>query len=489
MSVTPRPKLTPRPTRVGLLEEAADRPLPLALHDFALPCRRFVVEHKIAEVGKVSVTAEFLLRLVKNLGSCTEEEAASFFGYSRREMSYVLNEVESEDFVERSNGRLTLTGTGNGLFSAGDDQPAIYEVEKKSVRVGFDLLSLAPQERSPLSLFEIKLPELPVQDAKRVSDATEHIPNSFRRFYSELAVRTDPATTPRRSLYSIDAVSAKERFSAIVRVQVNSTGLRPTVGEVDLTDWRPDFELADREAISMAAAKLVESLTVNARGDDGEAYDQLIELAPEFMKDFTRRDGLSVERFYRYAYASHGDVRSDRPTVPLLGSLFTLENARRFVDVIGYGLKRMQRPAQALFWVVPQVPLWGSCAVLPEILDRTVERLAAANADMMTKKRIETAALTAVRPEKWIGEAFSNVFASERRALPGGLELVLVPGAFVAAMVHAPIGAASGLAVPLGFTSFDPKVVARATDLLRRTGKMFHLTETLLEDLEPMTIG
>lgn len=486
MTLKPRILLTAKPVmaRAGLVDETADRPLILAVHDFKLPCRRFVVEHKIAEVGKVSVTAEFLLRLVKNVGSLSEEDAATFFGYNRREMSHVLAEVEEADFVDRSEGRLTLTGTGHGLFGAGQETPAIYEVEQKSIKVGFDLISLAPQDRMPLSIFEVKLPELPVYDARRVAEAADQVPASFRRFYGELAMRTDPTTTSRRSLYSIDSVVAKERFSATVRVHVVATGLKPTLGEADLTDWRPEFELADREAITVAAARMIEGLTIQSRSDDQEAYALLIEMASEFLKDFTRRDGLSIERFYRYAYASHGDVRSDRPTVPLVGSLFTPENARRLIEIVGQGLKRTLKPAQAMFWVVPQTPVWGSTSILSEILDRTVSRIDATNQDLLSRRPVVSCALTTGKPERWVAEAFERSFTSEGRAMPGALELFLVPGAFVAALVHAPVGAQTGLAVPLGFASFDEKVVGRAAQLLRRFSNHFSLGGTLTSQLE-----
>src|SRR3546814_661015 len=94
-----------RVPRDTLVDDSEDGPLILGILDLSLPCRRFVVEHKVAEVGKISVTAEFLLRFVKALGSCSEEDAQTFFGYSRREMAYVLAEVEEADYVDRSEAR------------------------------------------------------------------------------------------------------------------------------------------------------------------------------------------------------------------------------------------------------------------------------------------------------------------------------------------------------------------------------------------------
>src|SRR3546814_12796139 len=82
--------------------------------------------------------------------------------------------------------------------------------------------------------------------------------------------------------------------------------------------------------------------------------------------EWTRRDGLSVQRFYRHAFTARGDVRSDRQTTPIVGSLFTADNARRLLEVANYGLRRTKHPSPVLFWTIPQVPMWGSPSVMYE---------------------------------------------------------------------------------------------------------------------------
>lgn len=479
-----RAKLTVAPVREGLVDESEDGPLQLATLDLALPCRRFVIEHKVADVGKVSVTAEFLLRFVRAMGSCTEDAVQSFFGYSRREMAYVLHEVEDADYIHRLEGRITLTPTGLSLFRPGVEEPLIYEVERKTARVGFDLISLAPAEKKFLSYFERSLPELPLADVEQVSAATERVPSSFRRFFREFAPKIDPTSTVRRALYSIDGVAAEERFSTLVRVRLISSSLKPTLADIDLSEWKSDYELSDREAVGRAVAEMVERMTVARREDDGEAYQLLIRLAPEYLKEWTRRDGLSVQRFYRHAFVSHGDVRADRPTVPIIGSLFTMENARRLFEVASYGLRKTRHAAAAIYWVVPQVPLWGSTSIMAEAVEQFRERVIRTNEDIAVRQNVESIALTAQRPERWVKEAFTREHGSDSRVFPGGFEMLLVPGAFVAATVHAPIGQQSGLPVPLGFASFDPRVLARAGELLHANAAAFKLGDALRRNLD-----
>jgi hypothetical protein len=181
-------------------------------------------------------------------------------------------------------------------------------------------------------------------------------------------------------------------------------------------------------------------------------------------------------------------VRSDRPTTPILGSLFTPENARRLFDVVGYGTRRAKMPAEVLYWLVPQAPLWGSTNILREVLERAVPRIAAANEDLGRQSPITTSCLTTGKPEWWIEAAFDRSFPAEQKVWPAGFELLVVPGSFTAAMVHAPIGAQVGLPVPLGFVSFDPKVVGRACDLLARQAGPFGLGRVLTGMLQEAAV-
>jgi hypothetical protein len=128
-------------------DAAEDRPFELGIYDFLLPCRHFVVSHKVAELAGVSMTAEFLLRLLNSVEGMNERDIGSFFGFDERETGYVIREAEEAGHVTRKEGRLWLTIMGRGLFRDGSEEPQIYEVEKRTTTVGFDLLAIAPAQR------------------------------------------------------------------------------------------------------------------------------------------------------------------------------------------------------------------------------------------------------------------------------------------------------------------------------------------------------
>ena len=466
------------------VEDGSEHTITLGLYDVILPCRTFRIDHKAAEVGKVSITSEFLLRLLKSVGKMREEAVASYFGFDLREMEFVLNEVEAEDLVLRSDGWLSLTINGEGVFHSGSEEPEIYEVELRTGNYGFDLIAMAPQQKEHLSIFETRLPELAIVDTYRVSESTKSVASSFKRFYPELAPRRSSGKSGRRTLYSIDNVEPKERFSSVVRILVTANETKPAEGDTDLSEWRPEFEVTDREDIVTAAAKFTESLRGNRRADDSDAYAQLIRLAPDFFKPFTRNESLVVERFYRNAFTRVGDVRRNRQTIPILGSLFTPDNARRLIDMAGHGLRTLNDTPETIYWLPPQALCWGSTSTLPELVDHLKEALTNRNEENgLSVSRPQAIALCQGKPAQWTEKAFDHCNQLDRLQIPAGVEVLLVPGAFAAVLVHAVVGAQSGHAVPLGFVSCDLQIVNQVTALLRNVAPAFQLSELLSRDL------
>src|ERR1700731_490934 len=108
-----------------------------------------------------------------------------------------------------------------------------------------------------------------------------------------------------------DPVTSKNRFLSTVRTVVRAQASYPSSEESDLILWRPEHEQADRPEIVSAVASFVDGLKQSRSEGDAEAYNILLNLAPEFLKDFTRRDGLAVERYYRDAITRAGDVQAD----------------------------------------------------------------------------------------------------------------------------------------------------------------------------------
>jgi len=434
--------------------------VPVADIDALLPCRQFVVEHKVTTLGKVALTTEFLLRLLRASEGMLEEDVGAFFGFSHRELAFVLREVEQLGFVERSDGRAWITPQGLALFREGAANPEIFEVEKRRETHGFDLLSMAPQRWTSIGGFERRLPELKFVDPKYVSRGAQEVHQAFRQFFRELARDRDKGFN-RRSLYSVDRVTPGERFLSIVEVNVSVSNNHPSQAQTDLSAWRPDeAELEDRSEIRAAAANLVRAFEAPGNPDDTLAFESLVATAPDFLKEYTLRSGgLSVERYFREAAARAGEVRADRPTAAIVGSFFLRKNLTTWFDVVSYGAQD-DAPGKAIIWLTPAVSCWSASTRLPDVLRQLKQKFT------VDEEQPETVAVAQSREARQLGYTFDRVAVLNPRPTPAALECLLIPNVACAVLVHAPIRGNHGFPVPLGIMSFDPAVVSKARELV-----------------------
>jgi hypothetical protein len=453
---------------VTLLPE--DDAVVIDFFEILLPCRRFNISYKVSEKGGVSLTSEFLLRLLYSIDGMDESEIADFFGFDNREFIFVMTEVISRDYVFRKDGKAWLTSTGRQLFIDNDTVPQVLKVEKRNKKVGFDLLSLCTQELGKLDKFTSQLHELPILDVELLANATKQIPKSFQKHFSEISLSRGGVSAEKQEyLYSVDTVSAEQRFQAIVPVYITISADKPSSPEIDLSHWKVGYELDDRRQVIESISSHINGLEVFKRNDDTFAYELLYALAPEFFKDFMRKDGLSVERYFKSTFTRVGDLRIDRPTVPILGSLFIPNNNYRLIDAVKYGLKshNLETPIpKNLYWLLPSTH-WGYTQVLPVTLDSIKHKIL--SKEGAQSDAFEFIALTQSSPARHIQSAFTQAKQLNINSLiPPSLEILYIPDVLVAVLVHTPIKSQKGFPVPLGFLSFDVTVISRTKELMKK---------------------
>lgn len=460
MATPSRPLLSLTGHELVPLDE--DRKVELDLIDVLLPCRTYEIKYKVAVAAKVSPTLEFLLRLLKSAPGMNEPDVAEFFGFSANELEYVLNEASEPGYVERRQGRLWLTTAGDNLFHADEKEPSIYRVESRRRSIGFDLIAIAPQPRKRPDAIERFLPELSLSDLAGSGRITQLLPARFKRFFHEIADQVDRGKGEKRQLYTIDPVIVpQERYQVPLRIRTYARASNPSAPEIDLSSWRPEHEIADRPEIEHAVALFIKDSALHANQlDPVTSYAALVSMAPEFLKEFTVKTGLNERRYWRNAISRVGEVRSDRKTIPLVGSLLLEANLQRFLSVLNYGLENATAAPDRIVVVASQTRNWGATTQLRGLLALIKEKVGKIDARDATPKTLSMC-LTRAAPPRCIEEIFDEIGEGHAARFPRGLELYLVPSIAMAAIVHAPIGSSTGNTVPLGIASFDPAVLER----------------------------
>lgn len=459
-------------------EPEEDKAIDIGVFDVRLPCRKFSVTHKVTKEADLSLTLEFLLRLVHAADGIPEEDVAAFFGFDHREFSFVVGEAESKGYVSRRDGRLWIMDAGRNLFRADEEVPQIYKVEQEIERVGFDLLAFAPTDPDSMNDFDRALPELEPYDPRAFAEPSIRVRERFRHFFRQFKTSTD-GNGRFRELYSIDSVKAEDRYSCVVTIVARSSSLNPGAPIANLERWMSGLDLAERSAVEDAAARHLAKLRISRQPTDADAYGCLLDLAPEYLREYARRDGFAVERFFKETVKRAGEFRQDRMTVGIVGSLLTEGNLPRLVKAAELTAQAFKSRASAdadagggspqpsvggLVWVVPGTPGWGETRVLPNVLEELAKNHPESAGPDASEADFITLAVTAGRPRRHIEQAFSHLLEGpEAPMFPGRLEILLLPGRVAAVLVHAPVGAAEAVAVPLGVLSFDPDVVERVT--------------------------
>lgn len=463
----PKKNNTP-PNKINDSEaESMDIRVPVGIFDVQLPARQFVVHHKIATIGDVSLTTEFLLRLLYSADGIQEETAALFFGFNTSEMAYAIKDAEARAYISRSHGRIWLTDAGLALFKDGS-KPQIHDVVKKIEKVGFDLLSLAPCDRDNQSDFERALPELSIRNADLVANATKYVPESFRRFYGEISSPKDKNVqdTMKRSLYSVDEVIAGDRFSTLVPFVAMANVRRPGEPEPLLDAWKTGHELDDRDQVIHGIADYLENLRSSRTPEDANAFDVLVELSPDFLKGYVNRSGFAAQRYFKEIAGRAGELRSDRPTVGIFGSFYQPENIARITTAISYTKQRVIDEDDAFIWVMPNQTTWGASKSFLNLIDVLATEEVSSVSDHQNTER-SPVVIGENKPARHISKALRTTYVKPKNgAIPGSLEILLLPRRIIAVTVHAPITENRGFPVPLGILSFDEAVVRRVHQYL-----------------------
>lgn len=443
--------------------ESIDIRVPVGIYDVQLPARHFLVHHKVAEVGDVSLTTEFLLRLLNSADGIKEDDVAIFFGFNAIEMAYVIRDAETRAYISRSEGRIWLTDAGHALFKDGD-KPQIFDVVKKAERIGFDLLSLAPCDRDYQSDFERALPELAIRDSELASSASTHVPESFRRFYGEISSRKEKeaADALKRSLYSVDDVVAGDRFCSTVPFVAMASTRRPSEPEPLLDAWRIGHELSDRDQVVHGIAEFMESLRRTKTTEDDNAFDVLVEIAPSYLKEYSSRTGFAALRYFKEMAGRAGELRTDRPTVGIVGAMYQPENIERIRTAIGYTNNRHIGDDSAFIWIPPSQMAWGAARSFPSLVEALTKEGTAKGEDGDPKMR--SALLVGdEKPARYLTKVLPSTFIKPSNgSIPSSLEILLVPERIAAITVHAPVTPGRGFPVPLGILTFDKTLVRRA---------------------------
>ena len=452
--------------RLGDKQKHADAPEAVEVDslDVRLPCRSFQIQYKIAEAGQHSLSSEFLLRLLRVAGDLAEDVVSGFFGFDSAETAFAIGEAEKRGLVSRTSGRVHLTAAGLEAFAKGGGKPQLYDVHRKSGRFDFDTISFSPAKTRPLAEFKRELCELPIADETRLARASQEAREGFRRHFREFLTDRFDQEADKKGLYAIDEVTADRRRDEVVPMRISVTTEAPGKPRPSVPDWRSGYELDSRSEVQASIANLASSLEVEPSWTADEAFDILIEVAPEQASRFRRGGRFDREAYFRNAARLVGDIQANRRTVPIIGTAWTNRNVERLSSAAR--LLRRERVGGGppiAFWLRPALAHWGSNAGLPELAPAIMSEMDPPDDEGPAVRYgcIGAGASAGSGGNARGRRAFTRFLSLHQAAVPQGLEIFLVPRRLAIVSVHGALSRDRGYPVALGVLTVDGLCIER----------------------------
>ncbi|QCG98129.1 hypothetical protein E6C67_31045 [Azospirillum sp. TSA2s] len=466
--------------------------------DALLPCRRFHIQFKVAAESTLSLTTEFLLRLLRHTDDLTDQDIAEFFGFNEREVAYVLEGAEG--FINRKRDRISLNAAGDQRFDLDPSRPRLINVAEREILQGFELISFNPVKVERISSFARGLPELPIVDAEAIENSDQKVKEAFRRRFSDIKAMRAWRNETDETLYSIDSLTGSDRRDVIVPISVR---LPENGGEVvpNLEGWTSGPSSQDTLDIVSACATLLQASAVPKVPETAPAYDLMVDCMQGQLASFRTPAGFDRRAFFDRVKGRKGVFRKERLTLPVIGSLCAEENQRRLREAIrlaGQFYRKAKEGPDLLLWWKPDLPHWGCSSHLPvtvELLQAGFVRQGDLNKTANNKadakstgpgiqsigpgvvdepeddeRLLKPVLFTRYRPRlaRQFGEVFEAILTHDGPStIQPTFELLLVPSRLVAILVHAPMSG-NGYPIPMGAISVDPAVVERAHGLMQR---------------------
>ena len=439
---------------------------------FAVRAQKFRVAASIMKRTSIPLTTEYATRLVHLVRGITAEELAGFFDFDEPETRILLQELLSSGLVEDLDGRLRLSPRGQAALSPVDDSLNIFDVDEVTAIVSFDLISFAPVADAELADRDQRLvEELPIPDRAKAASSEAVAREAYDLHFQEWRSVQSPrmGLDEDSRIHTIGDAHVVRNFAAPMEVPIryrldNVSGASP-----DFADLSAKGRAGSRDRLVDALSKRIQRVVGAA--DHQDAYD----LVSDFDGGLFRRDGVrSALEQAAWAELALDPARRDlagwiAPGRRLVGSTSTA-SVRAALLEWPTSAADSSKTRSPVFWLPPALPHWGrsvSFASLASALssanssdDGTVLLPRVDGSDVMNAHLRRCYGAT-----QRINALFDRCLPLKLPSVPDALELIVKPGAWTLALVHAP-DAHTALPFPIGYVTAAPGVVARYTHKL-----------------------
>lgn len=406
----------------------------------------------------IPLATEYAVRLIHQVPDLTADDIAAFFGFGVAETLVLIQDVLETGMVVESQGCFKLSAKGQiAVSELGDIE--LFAINEQNTQQTFDLVSFAPITDDELgrsgSRFSL---ELTLPDRRRAANAADEVKLAFEVHFQEWLdlVRKKSDDVRFRSIEDIQQIKT---FAAPVSTRMLLRTEGAATVDADYREMRTRGQHGSRDPLIQAMGASIQ--TVTAPADHDWAFNVLNDVDGGVL----RRAGIAGTTSAPAWIGANPDRYTDRDDTPnstniVVGSVTG--------DLPKHALLEMARGSggdstgEPVLWLPPVMNHWGRSIAFESLLGD----LQQTNDDIVLLPRSDMSERD-LRNLAWRHGPSNNGGRYDRglalrSGSPEALEVIVKPGVFGMALVHAPDGG-SGFPLPFGYATTDPAIVKELT--------------------------
>jgi hypothetical protein len=438
---------------------------------FGLPIETFRVDAYIALDERLPVVTEFVLRLLRVCGRVSIPALRDYFGFTDSEALSVFESLSRQGLIELVDEDAQLSLFAIERFEeSGGDHPRFNKVELKKDTVTFDLISFTPLRSVVGGQITDNVIKLNADD-EALGESKERARQAYRNRYPEIASLRDDLREKSYGVHSVEEIESKKRSYLPIPVSF-------AIDNDGLIERRIDdaFErMAPPELVQFVNEQVTSAIPSGTQpGTPGlDEFIELFDLKP--MRQYLAGNRFDLAGYLADVHVTR-NVKYARGTEPFFGGTYLHENVERIVSRIQErreGKRRNGKLLTSLAWLAPDYELWGrgdafakAVAQFSNVLNisgNTDSLFLFANADQGQENEVVAQFRVPLLNELH----FARPTISDGPLMAGRVELMLYPTAFMVAVYHLSLPGSSGLWVPIGVISTQPKHLDTAHKLIQ----------------------
>lgn len=426
------------------------------------PCKAFQLSFSVRKRPEMSLADEFFLRGIVELGRAGIVDVGRFLGFSAAESMHLASRLRSQGMVLECPGD-HIEATNKGRLQV-DPDGGLVELELDETRQVYEMCAFSPAPREAAYPWQ---PEMAVLNRERAADGLASAKASFQDHYLRWREERDAKDTeqrPRKELARINEVTDlghRERtITAPVVSNLAAASLYLLGSEVDggRTNKTRRAELVDAVSAAIGSFR-------NPR-DYSEAGRFLQDWDGGFLQVEAESPLAWIQKVAKRAVTVPAEIA---PAVPIAQATTSVLGARlEALEAILNESGEDKDSEAPIFWSLPEGDSWRATSEIPMTFDKLRQTYRLGDLGIVALPRCDETARRRFGPTYGLGRSvfpFDNAIILPETLLPGSLELILRPGLWAAAIIHA-VTDRLNYPVPVGVLSAQPRFCENLADFL-----------------------